>query len=117
MIHVYSISIRCIYSANAKRYVPTYIALKAETLLPDDEKPYVAMKQPRGQKPYVDTKGSSSKKGKKKVRMAEGADGEAGFDAEREWFINYLSKFRLPVRRHFRLRCILRSEQGRRNQH
>lgn len=93
MYHVYSISIRCIFSANAKRFVPTYIALKAETLLPDDEKPYVAMKQPRAQKLVV---GSTSKKGKKKAKgkSAEGAvgDGEAGFDAERGWFIDYLSR-------------------------
>jgi hypothetical protein len=90
---VNTISIRCVFSANAKRYVPTYIALKAETLLPDDEKPYVAMKTPRLQKPVVVTQGSSSKKGKKKARIAPGTDGEAGFDAEKEWFINYLSTY------------------------
>jgi hypothetical protein len=83
--------IRCIYSANGKRFVPTYIALKAETLLPDDEKPYVPMKQERAQKPLPQTKASGSKKGKKKAKTSP--DGDAGYDAEREWFILYLSKF------------------------
>lgn len=83
--------IRCIYSASGKRFVPTYIALKAETLLPDDEKPYVPMKQERAQKPLPQTKASGSKKGKKKMTKAS-QDGDAGYDAEREWFILYLSK-------------------------
>lgn len=60
--------------------------------MPDDEKPYVPMKQARQQKPFVVTQGSSSKKGKKKAKFSPRADGEAGFDVEKEWFINYLSK-------------------------
>lgn len=80
--------IRCIFSANDKRLVPTYIALKAETLLPDDEKPYVPMKQERAQKPVPQAGASSSKKGKKRAKTV--TDGDAGYDAEREWFILYL---------------------------
>ena len=82
--------IRCIFSANNKCLVQTYIALKAETLLPDDEKPYVPMKQERAQKPVPQAGASSSKKGKKRAKTV--TDGDAGYDAEKEWFILYLGK-------------------------
>jgi hypothetical protein len=74
--------------------VPTYFALKAETLLPDDEKPYVPMKQERPQKPLHVHKGTASKKGKGKAKGKQSAsgDGATEYDAEREWFIAYLSK-------------------------
>lgn len=88
------ISIRNIFAANDKQFVPTYFALKAETLLPDDEKSYVPMKQERPQKPIHAHKSTASKKGKAKAkgRQSVAADGATEYDAEREWFITYLSK-------------------------
>ncbi|KAJ9125181.1 hypothetical protein QFC22_000135 [Naganishia vaughanmartiniae] len=77
---------------NLKQFVPTYFALKAETLLPDDEKPYVPMKQKRAQKHIHAQKSTSSKKGKSKAKgkQTAEADGAAEYEAEREWFIAYL---------------------------
>ncbi|KAJ9108828.1 hypothetical protein QFC21_000148 [Naganishia friedmannii] len=84
--------IRCIFSVNLKQFVPTYFALKAEILLPDDEKPYVPMKQERPQKPIHASKSTASKKGKGKAKGKQTADGDsvAEYNAEREWFIAYL---------------------------
>lgn len=110
-----SVHIRCIFSANSKRFVPTYIALKAETLLPDDEKPYAPMKQERAQKPVPQAGASTSKKGKKKAKTS--SNGEAGYDAEREWFILYLSKS-LDIPPRTILTCHIRfSAQGRWDQY
>ncbi|KAJ9093130.1 hypothetical protein QFC19_008473 [Naganishia cerealis] len=98
-----SISIRCIFSVNHnKKFVPTYIALKAETLLPNDERPYVPLQKERARKPtYVQKHPSSKKgKGKAKAKQATEGDGAVAYDAEREWFIAYLRELGHTFRAH-----------------